>query len=264
MSLNFKIIGSDKRLEYLKFSLIDDGHKICENICENIILPIPVTRNNNFILGTNVDLNNFFLNLPDNCTVFCGCKYLLDKNIIKNRKIFDYSDNEMFLLENAKLTAYGALKIILEKVNKPFDDIKILISGFGRIGKILSNFLVKLNMKVYVFGHSDEDIFWAENIGARYLHNLKNLDFDFIVNTAPNMIFSNKVIENIKSDPIFIELASKPGIDKKECQNRNFEYISALGIPGKLFPKYSSQIIKESIYKIIKSKLQYINGVKNG
>ena len=76
--------------------------------------------------------------------VFCGKKDFIPNNIKINNKIYDYSDNELFLLQNAELTAHGAIKILYENLQKPINKAKILITGFGRIGKILTQILVNL------------------------------------------------------------------------------------------------------------------------
>ena len=65
------------------------------------------------------------------------------------------------------------------------------------------------------------------------------------------MIFNEKNTKNFDKNTVFLEVASKPGIDKSLCTN--FKHILALGIPGKFFPQYAAEIIKESIINIINS-----------
>ena len=86
------------------------------------------------------------------------------------------------------------------------------------------------------------------------LKSLENLRFDFIINTAPSMIFSEDIIKNIKFETSFIEVASKNGIDKNACKKFEIKYQLSLGIPGKYFPKESAEVIKESIFNLIGEK----------
>ena len=255
----FKIINSDQRFTFLKNLLCNEesNASFIENLNDiksnNLILPIPITRDGVNILNTNFNIKNFFSKVDSSTNVFCGKKSLLNGLISKNIKLFDYSDNEMFLLNNAKITAYGILNIILKNTNKPFYSLKFLVSGFGRIGKILSNLLLNLKSNVYVLGHSQKDEFWINYNNLKKFDLEQELDFDFIINTAPDMIFSDRKIKKANKNTIFIETASIPGIDKESCYKYNLKYILSLGIPGKYFPEESAKIIKNSIFNILNS-----------
>lgn len=246
--LMWNVFPGDKRMVYLSQMLKNiENDKLVE------ILPIPVTRDKIYICDSNVKITDFFKKIDENSLIFCGKKFLLPENIIKKYKIYDYSDNETFLLKNAELTAYGTIKILNEKSDKPIKNLKILISGFGRIGKILSKLLVESKTNVHVLGHSEKDYFWINNFDATNFDYSDN-KFDFIINTVPKIIFNEENLKKINSKN-FIELASKPGVDKKICKKLNINYISALGIPGKFYPLQAAKIIKESILKILKGEL---------
>lgn len=240
----WNIFPGDKRMFYLKQILKNKKNK---NSIE--ILPIPVSRDKVHICNSNIKIEDFFENLNPNSLVFCGKKSLIPDDILKKHKIYDYSDNETFLLKSAELTSYGVLKIINEKSNRPMNNLKILISGFGRIGKLVSQIFLGLKSKVYVMGHSEKDSFWTDNFGALEF-KYQNEQFDFIINTVPEMIFYEENLKNIKSEN-YIELASYPGVEKKLCEDLNINYISALGIPGKFYPMQAAKIIEESIIKIL-------------
>ncbi len=260
--MRFQIIKSDKRFEFLNDIFMNNGigssliEKVDDISCKNLILPIPVTRDGVKISGTEIKIKDLTSHIQENSTIFCGKKELLNSEItkFKNIKILDYSDNELFLLKNAELTSYGILKILFEQSKKAPNKLKILISGFGRIGKILSQMLLNLNIQVHVLGHNLKDKFWIKKIGAKELKSLENLRFDFIINTAPSMIFSEDIIKNIKFETSFIEVASKNGIDKNACKKFEIKYQLSLGIPGKYFPKESAEVIKESIFNLIGEK----------
>ena len=257
MSKTFKIINSDQRFVFLKEMLCNEGFEasFIENSddleCDNLILPIPVTRGGIYFSGTKINISEFISKVNLNTNILCGKKSLLDNLIDKKFKLFDYSENELFLLENAKLTSYGILNIILNNNYKPLDELRILISGFGRIGKILSNLLFNLKSNVYVLGHNQKDEFWIDYNNLNNFNLNEKLNFDFIINTVPDMIFSEGVIKKAKKNTIFIDVASIAGIDKKACEKYNFKYILSLGIPGKYFPKESAKIIKKSILNIL-------------
>ena len=250
--MKWNIFSGDSRMDFLKNILINKKVENL-NISSIEVLPIPVTRDGEHITGSKILLSNFFSNLPKNSLVFCGRKDLIANNIKINNKIYDYSDNELFLLKNAELTAHGTIKILYENLKKPINRTKILITGFGRIGKNLTKMLTSLEAEVYVLGNKVEDFFWINKIGAIALSSLESFNIcpDFVINTVPKMIFNEKNIKNFDKNTIFLEIASKPGIDQSLCTN--FKHILALGIPGKFFPKYAAEIIKEAIINIINS-----------
>lgn len=252
MNTNWNIFSGDARMKFLKNILINEKIENL-NVSSIEVLPIPVTRDGKYITDSKILLSDFFSNLQKNSLVFCGKKDFIPENIKINNKIYDYSDNEFFLLKNAELTAHGAIKILYENLPKPINKAKILITGFGRIGKILTQILVNLGAEIYVLGNKIQDFFWIDKTGAIALNSLENFEIcpDFVINTVPKIIFNSKNIKNFDKNTIFLELASKPGIDKNLC--KNFKYILALGIPGKFFPKYAAEIIKNSIINIIKN-----------
>lgn len=249
--MKWNVFPGDSRMKFLNNIIINEKIQNL-NITSVEILPIPVTRDGKYITDSKILLSDFFSSLQENSLVFCGKKDFIPNNIKINNKIYDYSDNESFLLKNAELTAHGAIKILYENLKKPINKTKILITGFGRIGKNLAKILINLENKVYILGNKDQDFFWIKKIGAIPVYFLENTNFcpDFVINTVPKIIFNKKNINNFDKNTIFLELASKPGIDKNLC--KNFKYILALGIPGKFFPEYAAEIIKESIINIIK------------
>lgn len=252
INTKWNVIHGDKRTIYLE-KLLKNEETLFQEIT---VLPIPATRDKIYISDSNILIEELFKSKSKSSLIFCGNKYSLPSEIIKNYNIHDYSENEMFLLKNAELTAYGTINILCDKLKKPFNDSKILISGFGRVGKNLAKLLQGLDAKVFILGHKDEDSFWINKFGFSEIRDTKclNHEFDFIINTVPNLIFSEKKLENAFCKN-FIELASVPGIDKKVCEKLNINYILALGIPGKFYPMNAAKIIKESIINILTGDL---------
>ena len=227
-----------------------------KNVSSADILPLPATRDGIYITNSKIKLKNFFDNINKNTIILCGNKNSIPEDLNIKNKIYDYSDNEIFLLKNAELTAQGTIKILLNNCDKPFNKTKILVSGFGRIGKNLVKLLIGLEFNVYILGNSDKDSFWINKIGTKNLNDFKKstIHFDYIINTVPKNIFSSEMLQKIGKINNFIELASQPGIDLNLCQKLGINHKLALGIPGKIFPKYAAEIIKESILNIINNR----------
>jgi len=246
--MSWKVFPGDERMKFLSRFFQNYENDIFPN---GEILPIPVTRDGIRISNSDVHLIDFLEKIPDNSLIFCGQKNLIPKNLIDDKKIYDYSEDETFLLKNAYLTSCGAVKILLQNSKNPFNELKILISGFGRIGKNLTKLLTGLGTEVYVIGHSEKDSFWINQFGASEFNFSNRISFDFIVNTVPDIVFDEKNLSKIECKSGFIELASKPGVNPKICEYLGINHIHALGIPGKYYPESSAKIIKESILSII-------------
>ena len=63
---------------------------------------------------------------------------------------YDYAKDEALLLQNAELTAEAALALLLEQLPGSLAGSRILLCGFGRIGKLLARKLKALGADVTV------------------------------------------------------------------------------------------------------------------
>ena len=248
VSMSWNVFPGDERMKFLNRFFQNYRNDIFPNA---EILPIPVTRDGTHISNSDIHLKDFLEKIPDNSLVFCGQQNLIPKDLIADKKIYDYSENETFLLKNAYLTSCGTVKILLQNSEKSFSELKILISGFGRIGKNLTKLLLGLGIGVYIVGHGEKDSFWINQLGSSEFDFSDQISFDFIVNTVPDIVFHEENLSKIECKSGFIELASKPGVNPKVCKRLEINHIHALGIPGKYYPESSAKIIKESIFNII-------------
>ncbi len=81
------------------------------------------------------------------------------------------------------------------------------------------------------------------------------LDYDLIFNTVPHIIFDPKMLLRCVKNTVIIDLASEPGgVDFKFAEKIGITAIQALALPGKFFSKTAGEIIKNTIYAIIKEE----------
>ncbi|MDK2802936.1 MAG: hypothetical protein KFW09_06180 [Oscillospiraceae bacterium] len=283
-NLNFLIIGGDIRLLYLAEILAKKnntiyiiGHYIDKDI-KNII-------NLNNISEINCDINCIILpvitSLDDetvnilftpqkvyideiielsneDTTIFAGnCSYiLLEKFKDNDIKFYDYFTDEKLTILNAIATSEGAIKLAIGNTLKTLYKSKILITGFGRISKMLLNNLKGFNADIAIAARSEEQRVWAEANGAKSIH-IKNIvkmnileDVDIIFNTIPSMIFDKNALSLLKKDCLIIDLASKPGgVDFDFAKQINKKVIWAGGLPGKISPLSATEYILEVVEK---------------
>ena len=175
----------------------------------------------------------------------------------KNVQILDLLDREELVVLNTISTAEGAIQIAMEETTRTLHGSKVLVMGFGRVGKILSNILKGIGAQVYCEARKDTDLAWIKAYGYNSVH-LKELDnylgkFDIIINTIPVTILKEAELQKVKEDVLIIDLASNPGgIDKMVAKKLGIKLIWALSLPGKVAPITSAEFIKDTLYNMIK------------
>ena len=159
-------------------------------------------------------------------------------------EIIDIMKREELAVLNTVSTAEGTIEIAIANTNRIIHGSRVLILGFGRIGKVLARKMAGLSAKVTCAARKDEDLAWIRAYG----HNETNIntigenlkDFDIIINTVPHLILNKERLQYVREDCLLIDLASNPGgIDKKEAKERNLKLIWALALPRKSCASYN-------------------------
>lgn len=167
-------------------------------------------------------------------------------------KYIDLLDREEMAVLNAIPAAEGAVDLIINAIPATIHNSRILILGFGRIGKVLSKILHGFGAEVWVAARKYSDLSWIEVYGYKPVH-IKDLesyvtDMDVIVNTIPLKILTADILNKIHLDCYLLDLASKPGgIDFEHAEKLGFKVDWALSIPGKIAPLTAAEIIKRTI-----------------
>ena len=271
---NIVIIGGDKRQRYLKDYLIEKGYNISSYglfdwdddtdrlksmIGEDsvIILPLPATRNDKTIVmpfsKREISIDRLMSLLGKNNIVFGGIikGELLSRLRETDIPFVDYYDNE-FIEKNAVLTAFGALKILLEHIDFALPLGKYAITGYGRVAKETSSLLTSLSCDVTVFARnsSQRDDAMIKGCKAEPLTQLplQSDKFDIVINTVPSNVINEDAICNMKKNCKIIELASAPyGLDFDMARNHSIDVVKAFSLPGKYTPKTAGEIIGKKI-----------------
>lgn len=260
---NFLIAGSDKKMIECKNRLKNLGYEaVCfegeafwENFdCyNNIILPLP-SISNGTVAGTGGKSLNYLKSLlRAEQRVF----YSNIENITSNDFGYSYYYDESFLVKNSRLTAQGVLKIILENTEKDMFLLKAAVIGYGRCGKAICKMLNNNGFDVTSFSRNSKSKAFAENDGCN-IKDISQIDllissFDIIINTVPHNIISEKGIETLSTDNLYIEVASKPyGFDISKSDIFNFKYVLGSSLPGKYTPVSAGVNIADTVIEILK------------
>lgn len=268
---SYLLIGGDKRQEYLYNSLSAKG-KIVDTIflfnrndiieslekisqASVVILPIPSTIDGTTLyapaIETKIPLNSIIERISENTILFTGGENTLF-NASKAKKAVNLLSDEIMTLKNAMATAEAALAIIIDNTEQTVFGNEILITGYGRISKILTRYLVSLNSNVTVcarneIARTNAAFFGAQTIGFDRLKETLP-KYKIIINTIPTLIFKKEYLEKINSSTLIIDLASKPGgIDFVSAKQLSLNVIHALSLPGKYSPQTAAEFIEEAI-----------------
>ncbi len=291
MSENFALIGGDLRTIKLAQMMADEDNKIytygleksediknknnifqCKRLSDAIqssdiiIGPIPFSNNGKEINMPFSDEKVTIKDLIHNANGRVLIAGAIESEVYNMQlqedeecfEIIDIMEREELAILNTISTAEGAIELMIANTNKIIHGAEILILGFGRVAKTLANKLQGLSAKVTCAARKDEQFAWIKSYGynSTDINNLKSelTNFDIIINTVPSEIITSEKLAYIRDDCLLLDLASAPGgIDIKSAKEKGIKAIWALALPGKVAPITTAEIIKDTIYNILKN-----------
>lgn len=168
---------------------------------------------------------------------------------LNNGPLEDYHKTDLledpgYVAENARITAYCAVKLAAEKLPVTLYACPVLIIGWGRIGKCLARLLQAMGARVSVYARKESDRAMLAALG----YDLGDISYGLcqyrlIFNTAPSPVLTEDATQYCREDCIKIELASSPGIDVPDV-------IVAKGLPNQLAPESSGELIARTILRL--------------
>ena len=286
MKYRYLVLGGDLRNVRLAEMLADDGNKVysfgqdrsdkvlddgriekCTSLktaidkAQIIIGPVPFSSNEEFI---NAPFAHDKIMIEDlmksnNRKIFIsgsikdGLKKQLDERYLE---VIDIMKRDDLAILNTIATAEGTIEVAIKNTDKILQGSRVLILGFGRVGKIVANKFSRMSALVTCAARKVSDLAWIKAYGDNslnindMLYDLK--EFDIIINTVPQTILKEKELKHIDSEALLIDLASSPGgIDGKMATNMGLNYVWALALPGRIAPSSSAKFIKDTVYTIL-------------
>ena len=263
---NFWIVGGDLRQRALARLLREDGHTVHIAALEGeglvaeplgpglalahcVILPLPVTRRGEIL---HTPLSREEVTLPqlldwlEPGQVLCGG--MVDPQAAaaaqaRGLRLLDYYAREecMVAMEELPLTLHSA---------------RVLILGFGRVGKLTAHRMGALGAKVTVCAQGYADLAWA----AAYGHETMWLEklggelggYDLIVNTIPAQVLDRRRLAWVHPGAFLLDLASAPGgVDQAAAKELGLRVLQAPGLPGRTAPVTAAAAIRDAVYHIL-------------
>ena len=212
-----------------------------------VVFPLPVSRDRQHLLAPfarrPVELDDRLAQLLQGRRIFCGMAQNLPETAAwKRLPVVDYYKNEELLVENARITAEGALFEAMRALPGTLYDARCLVAGFGRIGKALAVMLRGLGAQVVVAARKPEDRALARTLGVQTTPFVPELPpCDVVFNTAPQPVFT-AAVPLPRGTKLYIELASRPGL-LPEGDPMGVQVIAADSLPGKYAPRAAGRAI---------------------
>lgn len=277
------VIGGDLRQKYLAEYLIRNGYHVntfsdfydgavkyssvreCIRSSDGVILPLPITKDHKIIYSNEINepipVDEVLNDNLRHRIVFGGKADAVTLQFMEENEVvfYDYFKMEDMTVKNAFATAEGAIAIAIQNTRSTLFNSDILIAGYGRIGRALTQLLVAFGARVSVVARSASQSQWAKLAGANVLgfEELKQpCHYDIVFNTVPHIVFTKAELSSFDSETLMIDLASFPGgIDLHQANTQGIKVITASALPSRFAPKSSGEFIAQSIIHTIKEEV---------
>ena len=273
---NIWVVGGDQRQARLAQLLAEDGHTVttygltgedCSwkgiGKADCVILPLPVTGENGMLNTPLTEEKVPLCEVLDELSpeqVICAGRVTPEAAALANARgliLRDYFSREELAVANAVPTAEGAIQLAMEELPITLCDARVLVIGFGRIGKLLARRLSGLGARVTVSARTCRDLAWIEALGygAERTDQLAGwlCGYDVIFNTVPARVMQEPLLADLSPDCLVIDLASRPGgVDQAAAERLGVKVIWALSLPGKVAPVTAGKAIRDTIYHMLR------------
>lgn len=213
----------------------------------HLLLSAPAFEADHRIRGGGI-LEHLLTDLPEDITVIGGN---LNHPALKGYRQLDLLKDARYLAHNAAITAHCAMALAADRLPVTFSDCRVLVIGWGRIGKCLAKLLRAVGASVTVAARKETDRAMAAALGydtadtAALTPRLEQ--FRLIFNTAPEEVMDARASALCKPECVKIDLASQRGIGGNGV-------IWARGLPGIHAPESSGALIAQSVIRLISGK----------
>ncbi len=282
--LNAWVLGGDLRQAHLARLLAEDGHRVhtfgmeqavtptpqlsVENNLDGmsrgdvVVLPLPVAGPDGLLNApltpSSIPLTAVLDALSPNQFLCGGRVDPVTAALAQERGLIllDYFAREELAVANCVPTAEGCIQLAMEHLPITIQDARVLVIGYGRVGRVTAQRFGALGAKVTVAARRYEQLAWARTsgFGTEHIGQLVGwlCNYDLVVNTVPSLVLSEAELADLHPDCLIIDLASKPGgVDLEAAKRLGRTVIWALSLPGKVAPVTAGAAIKLTIYHML-------------
>ncbi len=167
-------------------------------------------------------------------------------------------ERESYQLRNAALTAEGAAALVSLASGTALWGSRVLLAGYGRIGRYLAGILRAFQAHVTVIARREsvrEEV-RQDGWDAIAVEEIPDgiAQADVVINTVPYPIFTPEHLKRMSRGARYVELASPPyGTDPARAKELRVSYAAYPGIPGAQYPRSAAQILYDELRGLIQS-----------
>ena len=282
--MNFWVVGGDMRQAKLAQLLAEDGHAVRAYALEQgmaaapsvlaeesleglgkadcVVLPLPVSAAPGMLnapLSRRSHPLTPILNALHPAQIICGGRVdraTEEQFRARDLTVRDYFAREELAVANAVPTVEGAIQIAMEELPVTIHGSRVLVIGYGRVGKLAAQRFAALGARVSVAARKYDQLAWAQAFGfdTEQVGQLAGwlCGYDLVVNTVPARVLAEAELGDLKPECLVIDLASKPGgVDLDAASRLNRRVVWALSLPGKVAPVTAGKSIKDTVYNIL-------------
>ena len=280
------IFGGDKRQVYMALSLLNKGYSVytyrlfdqivhknhtavgeLEDLiktCKVLIGPIPLTRDLVTISSNTSCLSNSktISNLLNKNHILIGgmiSSDILEICHLKGVFCYDLMKSDKIAIMNAIATAEGTILEAIISSDRNLHKSNCLVLGYGRCAQVLAAKLKGMDAIVTVAARSEEALAYAQAAGFLTV-NLNNIgmvlpNYQFVLNTIPALVLDQECLNKVSPDVVIIDIASAPGgVDYEYALNHGINAKLCLGLPGRVAPRTSADILLTEIEALMKER----------
>ncbi|WP_102028268.1 dipicolinic acid synthetase subunit A [Salirhabdus sp. Marseille-P4669] len=260
---NLFLVGFDELDEDIPGSTKTDMERISQNQLDALILPVAGTDHEGYLDSHFSDYSpqltkEWASKLKEDCFVFSGItnSYLTSLCEDANVQLIPLFNRDDVAIYNSIPTVEGAIMMAIQYTDFTIHSSNVVVIGFGRVGKTLASAFKALGAKVKVGARNKADLARIYEMGFHPFHvddlSTEVSDCNILLNTIPAQIVNVKVLQNMSTESLIIDLASKPGgTDFRYAKKRGIKAILAPSLPGMVAPKTAGNILAAVIKQIL-------------
>lgn len=205
--------------------------------------------------------NDLLTNTNAKALIFTGIKSInLDKMLkLANREAIILMNDQNVVKENTIPTIEGIIGDLINHTDYTINQANILVLGYGKVGKSLTDLLTFLGAHVIVGKNKtkDDELLKSKGIKSIFTSDEKGMEnalrtCDIIINTVPSLILNKTYLKFINKEAYLLDISSFPhGIDFNYADALKLNHKKLLGIPGLVAPKTAGLILAKKIKKVL-------------
>lgn len=195
---------------------------------------------------------------PAHCTIYTGISNnYLDSTVKEaDRRLVKLLERDDVAIYNSIPTVEGTVMMAIQHTDITIHGSNVAVLGLGRVGMSVARTFAALGANVKVGAKKSHYLARATEMGLKPfdISNLKAevTNIDIVINTIPAPIVTAKVIAEMPTNALIIDLASKPGgTDFRYAEKRGVKALLAPGLPGIVAPKTAGQILAKVLSQLL-------------